>query len=135
MSVFNRARSVTLEGILDNAWVRIDRERITGVPDRQTTLGGRAVQVTDGQARLVGSGVLAGSTLTLAQAVGRSVRAGLPISAVAAAAATNPARILRQHDRRGAIAPGQVADLVHLDDALNLRAVIVNGRWGEVSAA
>ena len=65
-------------------------------------------------------GALAGSTLTMDDAVRRAVNeCGLAIELAAAAASTNPARVLGIADRCGAIAVGLDADLVGLDDTLN----------------
>ncbi|MCK9900714.1 N-acetylglucosamine-6-phosphate deacetylase [Parafrankia colletiae] len=100
-----------------------------GAGDGEYVLGGHPVRVRDGQARLVAGGALAGSTLTMDQAVRRAVAAGLPIEVVAAAAATNPARVLGLDARCGAIAPGLDADLVVLDAELAVTAVMAGGRW------
>lgn len=96
-----------------------------GVPDGPTVLGGQDVDVTDGVARLRRDGAMAGSTLTMDEAVRRSVvEVGLDVSVVAAAAATTPATLLRIDDRLGAIKPGLAADLVVLDDDFRLVRVL-----------
>jgi N-acetylglucosamine-6-phosphate deacetylase len=101
-----------------------------GMGDGEVVLGGQRVQVRDGQARLVPSGSLAGSTLTMDAAVRRAVReSGLDVVAASAAASGTPARLLGLDGELGAVAPGLVADLVLLDDELNLRAVMSRGRW------
>jgi N-acetylglucosamine-6-phosphate deacetylase len=101
-----------------------------GVGDGTFDLGGLAVHVQGGEARLASTQSLAGSTLTMDQALRRAVQeSGLPIEDAAAAAATNPARVLGMEDRLGAIAPGRRADLVVLDDDLAVRRVMAAGRW------
>lgn len=101
----------------------------TGVGDGRFQLGGQAVQVRDGHARLE-DGSLAGSTLTMDRAVRRAVlECGLAIEVAAACAATNPARVLNIDDECGSIAPGLAADLVVLDDELNVQRVMVGGVW------
>jgi N-acetylglucosamine-6-phosphate deacetylase len=101
-----------------------------GVGDGTFDLGGLAVHVQDGEARLASTRSLAGSTLTMDRAVARAVReSGLSIERAAAAAATNPARVLGLEDRLGSIAPGRRADLVVLDDALEVRRVMAAGDW------
>jgi N-acetylglucosamine-6-phosphate deacetylase len=102
----------------------------TGSGDGEYQLGGRRVRVADGQARLVDTGALAGSTLTMDRAVRRAVLdVGLPIVAASAAASGNPARVLGIADRCGAIAPGLDADLVLLDDELRVTRVMAQGAW------
>lgn len=101
-----------------------------GAGDGCYTLGDRDVVVHDGRALLSGSARLAGSTLTMDEAVRRLVcDVGLPVETAAAAAATTPARVLGVDDRCGAIAPGRVADLVHLDEDFRLVRVMSRGRW------
>ncbi|NMH97387.1 N-acetylglucosamine-6-phosphate deacetylase [Pseudonocardia sp. K10HN5] len=101
----------------------------TGMGDGQYTLGGQPVLVENGQARLASSGSLAGSTLTMDVAVRRAVvECGLPLEVAVAAASTNPARVLGESSRRGRIAAGLAADLVHLDDELQVKNVICGGR-------
>lgn len=102
----------------------------TGVGDGTFDLGGLAVHVQDGEARLASTRSLAGSTLTMDEALRRAVRdSGVSIEQAAAAAATNPARVLGLEDRLGSIAPGRRADLVVLDDALRVRRVMAAGGW------
>jgi N-acetylglucosamine-6-phosphate deacetylase len=101
-----------------------------GVGDGTFDLGGLAVHVQDGEARLASTRSLAGSTLTMDEALRRAVRdSGLPIEEAAAAAATNPARVLGLDDRLGSIVPGRRADLVVLDDELSVRRVMAAGEW------
>jgi len=72
---------------------------------------------------------IAGSTATMATVVRHAVAAGLPVIHVAAAASTNPARVLGLADRTGALCPGLDADLVVCDEAFGLRAVMRRGEW------
>jgi N-acetylglucosamine-6-phosphate deacetylase len=74
-------------------------------------------------------GPIAGSTATMATVVRRALAAGLPVTEVAAAASTTPARVLGIGDRTGALRPGLAADLVVCDDDFRLRAVMRRGRW------
>jgi N-acetylglucosamine-6-phosphate deacetylase len=101
-----------------------------GRGDGTYRLGGQEVVVDSGQARLAGNGALAGSTLTLDAAVRAAVReVGLPIEVASVAASGEPARVLGLADRCGAIAVGLDADLVLLDDDLNVRRVMAQGEW------
>src|SRR6185437_15108966 len=72
---------------------------------------------------------IAGSTATMAGVVRHAVAAGLPVPDVAAAASTNPARVLGLGDRTGALRPGLDADLVVCDEEFGLRAVMRHGEW------
>jgi len=107
-----------------------DAMSATGMGDGSYQLGGLPVTVVDGQARASTSGSLAGSTLTLDEAFRRAVHeVGLSIEDAVAAASTNPARVLGLSERCGAIRPGLAADLVWLDEDLQVRRVMVAGRW------
>ncbi len=99
-----------------------------GMADGSYELGGQAVDVSDGVARLVGTDTIAGSTLTMDAAFRRAVDIGLPIVDASRMASTTPARTLNLPDR-GALAVGLRADLVVLDDALNVRRVMRAGEW------
>lgn len=96
--------------------------------DGEYELGRLAVQVRDGVARVAGTDTIAGSTLTLDRAVRVAVQHGVPLEQAVAAATIAPARYLGLHDL-GRIAVGMRADFVHLDDALQVRAVMRDGRW------
>lgn len=106
-----------------------DATTAAGAGDGPATLGDAVVQVRDGAPRL-DDGTLAGSVLTMDAAVRRAVVGlGLPLPVAARAAATTPARVLGLADRIGSIAPGRRADLVVLDDALDVEGVMAAGLW------
>lgn len=104
----------------------------TGIGDGEYVLGGQPVVVRDGAARLH-SGSLAGSSLTMDAALARAVRDGVDLPVAAAAAATNPARVIGLGDR-GRLAPGARADMVVLDDELRVRRVMREGVWWQDGA-
>ena len=117
-----------------------DAMAAAGMPDGSYRLGSMRVDVTGGVARLAAGGgpggpgttdAIAGSTATMADVVRHAVAAGLPVTAVAAAASTTPARVLGLADRTGALRPGLDADLVVCDEEFRLRAVMRQGRWLE----
>lgn len=98
--------------------------------DGRYMLGGLEVTVEDGVARLVESGTIAGSTLTMDRALAFAVKqAGFSMVEAVAAASTNPARLLGIGDRTGALAVGLDADIVVLDSDLSLRSVMARGAW------
>jgi len=97
--------------------------------DGSYSLGRMTVDVVGGVARLSGGGAIAGSTLTMAAAVRYAVHvAGLPLEDVIRAATLSPATLLRL-DRVGALRPGYRADLVVLDDELQVLRVLHRGAW------
>ena len=106
-----------------------DAMAAAGAEDGDYRLGPMRVQVRGGLATLADTGAIAGSTLTMAAAVRYAVRvAGLPIEDVVRAATATPAAMLGL-DRVGALRPGYFADLVVLDDALDVTRVMRRGRW------
>jgi N-acetylglucosamine-6-phosphate deacetylase len=120
-----------------------DAMAAAGMPDGSYRLGSREVTVTGGVARLTAGragpdpspgtdprpGAIAGSTATMAGVVRHAIAAGLPVTEVAAAASTTPARVLGLAGRTGALRPGLDADLVVADEGFRLRAVMRLGRW------
>ncbi|MDN3360017.1 N-acetylglucosamine-6-phosphate deacetylase [Actinomadura sp. DC4] len=95
-----------------------------GMSDGDYALGGLDVEVREGVARLSGGGSIAGSTATAAAVFRRAVLAsGLGLDEAVRLASTTPAGLLGLADR-GAIAPGLRADLLILDDDLNVREVV-----------
>lgn len=107
-----------------------DAVSASGVGDGSFNLGGLEVTVKEGQARLSQTGSLAGSTLTMDEAVRRGVlECGLPLERAVAAATLNPARLLGIDTIAGSIASGKRADLLHLDDDLRIIRWMRNGRW------
>ncbi|MGD0245174.1 MAG: N-acetylglucosamine-6-phosphate deacetylase [Streptosporangiaceae bacterium] len=109
-----------------------DAMAAAGMPDGGYRLGSLRVEVAGGVARLAAdarSGAIAGSTATMASVVRHAIAAGLPVTEVAAAASTNPARILGLGDRTGALCPGLAADLVVCDEDFRLHAVMRQGEW------
>ena len=101
----------------------------TGLGDGDYMLGGLQVEVRRGAARLAGRDSLAGSTVTVAQAVRNAVANGVPLCDAVTCASLTPARALGLEDRVGRIAPGLAADLVVLDADLGVTAVMAGGRW------
>jgi N-acetylglucosamine-6-phosphate deacetylase len=125
-----------------------DAMAAAGMPDGSYRLGPMRVDVAGGVARLadepgqagvpgrvgdpgdtVRAGAIAGSTATMAGVVRHALAAGLPVTEVAAAASTTPARVLGIDGRTGALRPGLTADLVVCDAEFRLHAVMRRGRW------
>ena len=99
-----------------------DAMAAAGMPDGSYRLGSMRVDVAGGVARLArdaepgAAGAIAGLTATMASVVRHAVAAGLPVTDVAAAASTTPARVLGLDDRAGALCAGLDADLVVCDE-------------------
>ena len=72
-------------------------------------------------------GSIAGSVITMLDAVRMMLSLGAPEVEVARMAATNPARLLRIDNTCGSIVVGKRADLVALDKQGNLRLTLVGG--------
>jgi N-acetylglucosamine-6-phosphate deacetylase len=96
-----------------------------GKSDGAYSLGDVAVDVRDGVARRE-DGVLAGSVLTMIDAVRNLHLLGVPLEDAVAAATAVPARVLGL-DTVGHIELGAPADLVVLDDRLEIERVVVAG--------
>jgi N-acetylglucosamine-6-phosphate deacetylase len=96
-----------------------------GLTDGRYPLAGIEVEVRDGRA-LGPNGALAGSTLTMIEAVRNLVQLGASPADAIAAATEVPARVLRQ-PAVGRIAPGLPADIVVLTDELEVVRVLVEG--------
>ncbi len=91
-------------------------------------LYGEVITAVDGVVRNA-AGSLAGSALDMATAVRNSVQLlGLPLAEAARMASRYPAQFLNLDDRLGEIAVGYQADLVLLDDALQVRATWIAGQ-------
>jgi N-acetylglucosamine-6-phosphate deacetylase len=101
-----------------------------GVGDGEYRLGALVVQVRDGEARLTDGDSLAGSTLTMDNALRNAVRlAGVSLVDAAVSASLTPARALGIADRVGSLETGKQADLVVLDEDLRVVDVMRKGEW------
>jgi N-acetylglucosamine-6-phosphate deacetylase len=94
-------------------------------------LGRREVRVEDGRAELIGGG-LAGSVLTMDEAVRNLVGCGASLAQAVHAASVAPAHLLGRADL-GTLRPGSPADVAVLDDDLQVTRTLRAG--AEVYAA
>lgn len=114
---------------MDRVIAVTDSIMAAGLPDGKYKLGVNDVEVIDGDAKLAGGGSRAGSTLTtgcalknLVKFTGKSVEELIPLLTI------NPATLLHMEDCKGSIKVGKDADLVILDDNLNVTATIIRGK-------
>jgi N-acetylglucosamine-6-phosphate deacetylase len=97
----------------------------TGTTDGSCRLGGVEVEVRDGVARRA-DGVIAGSVVTMIEAVRNLHALGVPLVDAVAAATSVPARAVRRPEL-GILCEGGTADVVVLDDRLEIRTVLRAG--------
>ena len=102
-----------------------DATAAAGLGDGTYALGEIEIVVTDDVVRR-GDGVLAGSALTMPQAVRNLVTAGAPLERALEAASTVPAQVLGL-PHLGRLVPGGPADVTVLDDRLEVVRAIVGG--------
>src|SRR5689334_3764813 len=106
-----------------------------GMPPGPYRLGDWEV-IVDGRSARLADGRLAGSVLSLDEAVRNLIAfTGCPLEAALAAVTTVPAAVLGLQARRGQIAPGYTADLALLTADLQVQATVVAGEIVYTAAA
>lgn len=106
-----------------------DSTRATGLSDGRYTLGGQDIDVVGNRAILTGSNTIAGSVTNLMDCMRYAVhQVGIPLEDAVQCAAVNPAKKLGIYDHYGSISVGKKANIILLDDSLNLNAVIKDGK-------
>ncbi|MBO9708212.1 MAG: N-acetylglucosamine-6-phosphate deacetylase [Caulobacter sp.] len=112
---------------LDRFMLVTDAMPTVGMVEKTFDLQGRRIHVVDGVC-VDDQGTLAGSDLDMAGAVRNAVSMlGLSLEDAVMMASRAPAAFLGLAGQRGDIAPGQAADLVLLDDALEVRETWIDG--------
>lgn len=107
----------------DRALIVSDSMRANGMPEGEAfDLGGQMVTVHQGKA-LLPDGTIAGSVTNLHQEIKNLVSFGVPFEQAVKAATLLPARAIGLDREIGSIAPGKRADLVVLDENLDIAAV------------
>jgi N-acetylglucosamine-6-phosphate deacetylase len=99
----------------------------TGLGDGDYEIWGETISVKDGRTRNA-HGSIAGSVITMLDAVRMMLSLGATESDVARMASLNPARLLGIERDCGAIGVGKRADLVAIDDQGVIKLAIVNGQ-------
>jgi N-acetylglucosamine-6-phosphate deacetylase len=103
-----------------------DGTSATGMPDGEYLLGGLKVTVNGGVCRNA-EGRLAGSTLTLDRALRNIVGLGIPLADAVRMLTLNPATLLGIEFKKGALRTGADADIVLLNDGLEIERVWTRG--------
>lgn len=97
-------------------------------PGTLFSVGGVAAKVTEDAALLTDGSALAGSTLTMIEAVRRAIQlGGASVVDAVRMASLNPARQLRRDHELGSIEKGKRADLVWFDKEFRVRGVWLDG--------
>lgn len=105
-----------------------DAVRGAGMPDGDYSIDERTVTIRDGIVRLP-DGTLAGSTLTMERALRNLLAAtGEPLASIWQTSSLNAARAIGVSDRKGSLEAGKDADLVLVDDAINVQMTVAEGR-------
>ncbi len=113
---------------LDRMMLVTDAMPSVGTTNRSFMLQGRTITVKDG-VPLAPDGTLAGTHLDMATAVRNAMELlGLDLIAAVAMATRNPATFLGLADELGSIRAGHRANLVLVNDALNVLETWIDGR-------
>lgn len=105
-----------------------DAMMAAGLSDGEYILGGQKVFVKDGKPRLE-SGSIAGSILDLQRSVYNIVKfLQVPLIDAVRMASLNPAKAIKMDNELGSIEIGKRADLIFIDDEIDIKKVILNGR-------
>lgn len=105
-----------------------DSMRATGMKNGTYDLGGQTVHV-NGNLAVLEDGTLAGSVTNLMDCVLTAVKEmKIPLASVIKCAATNPVRAIGLSDDYGTLEPGKYANIVLLDQNLEIRQIWHRGR-------
>ena len=120
--------ALTAEAMGERLVLVTDAVSALGLPPGTHQLGTVTVEVGEGRGVRLRDGTLAGSDLSMDQAVRNlTAFAGWPLARAAAAASSAPAAVLRDASR-GGLAVGQRGDVVVLDGEGQVRATVLAGR-------
>lgn len=113
---------------VSNVILITDAIRGAGMPDGVYQVDEREITITDGCARLP-DGTLAGSILTMNVALRNLMNAtGAPLERVWPTTSLNAAQSVGIASRKGSLEIGKDADLVLVDDSINVHLTMVEGR-------
>lgn len=101
-----------------------DSIKVAGMEDGEYTSGGLFVTLKNGSCRLK-NGTLAGSVFFLLDCVKKAIDFGIPIDDAFKMASETPAKLLGLN--KGIIKEGYDADMIFLDENLDLKTVVIAG--------
>jgi N-acetylglucosamine-6-phosphate deacetylase len=105
-----------------------DAIRGAGMPDGEYQIDERTVTIRDGAVRLP-DGTLAGSTLTMDRAVYHFMQATQqPLENIWQTSSLNAARAIHMSHRKGSLEVGKDADLVLVDEQINVYLTVAEGQ-------
>jgi N-acetylglucosamine-6-phosphate deacetylase len=106
-----------------------DSLRCAGMPDGHYMLGGQPIVMEGGKATLDdGTGTLAGSSISVLKALQNVVKFGLPLEDAVISATRTPAQVIHMDHEIGSLEVGKYADILILDQDLNLEKVYIGGK-------
>ena len=113
---------------IENTCLITDSVSLSGLTDGFYDFYGHRVELRDGQVRTE-NGTLSGSTLTMSAAVKNLVQINaLRIEDAVYMASMSPANVLGISESKGSLEVGKDADVVLMDDRLNVKMTVVSGR-------
>ena len=99
-----------------------------GLEDGQYSLGGQAVTVKGNLATLTELGNIAGSVTNLMKCMRKAVKEmGIPLESAVKCATMNPTKAIGIYDNYGSLTEGKQADVVILDEDLEIKYIIKAG--------
>ncbi len=114
----------TFKALRDDRIILIsDSMEATGMPDGEYELGGQKV-FKKGRKALLNDGMLAGSVSNLFDCMKNAVSIGINLESAIKTVTCNPAIALNIYEKRGSLDIGKKADIVIMDDKLNILEVI-----------
>ena len=100
-----------------------------GLEDGQYTLGGQAVTVRGNLATLTEAGNIAGSVTNLMNCIRTAVKEmGIPLESAVKCATINPSKAIGIEKDYGSLSVGKKANVVLLDQDLNIVQIIKDGK-------
>lgn len=106
-----------------------DSMEATGMPDGRYMFGGQEVIFKGKKPTLAVDGSIAGSATNLMDCMKNLVKEiGVPIEQAVRTASVNPAKAIGVFDEYGSLEPGKIANIVLLDQGLNIKVVYIKGK-------